>query len=57
MRFVRDAHGSIVSIADFPALAADFEKHGAMPVFQAISQVFIPPAQLCSFFSALAGRG
>jgi len=44
VRFVRDAHGSIVSIADFPALNAHFQKHEAMPVFQAVAQEFIPPA-------------
>jgi glutathione S-transferase len=44
LRFVRDAHGSIVSIADFRALSAHFAKLEAMPVFQAVSQEFIPPA-------------
>lgn len=44
LRFIRDAHSSVVSISDYPALTAHFEKHEAMPVFQTVSQEFIPPA-------------
>jgi hypothetical protein len=31
-------------MADYPALAGHSARHEAMPEFQAISQVFIPPA-------------
>jgi glutathione S-transferase len=44
LRFINDAHASVVSIADFPALAAHSSRHEAMPVFQTIAQKFIPPA-------------
>jgi glutathione S-transferase len=44
LRFINDAHASIISIADFPALAAHSSRHEAMPVFQTIAQKFIPPA-------------
>jgi glutathione S-transferase len=44
LRFIGDAHASVVSIADLPALAAHSKKHEAMPVFQTIAQRFIPPA-------------
>jgi glutathione S-transferase len=44
LRFINDAHASVISIADFPALAAHSRQHEAMPAFQAISQEFIPPA-------------
>lgn len=44
LRFINDAHASVVSIADFPALAADSAQLEAMPVFQTIAQEFIPPA-------------
>jgi glutathione S-transferase len=44
LRFVRDAHAGVVPLADYPALAAHFDKHEAMPVFQNVSQEFIPPA-------------
>jgi glutathione S-transferase len=44
LRFINDAHADVVSIADFPALAAHSRQHEAMPVFQAIAQEFIPPA-------------
>jgi glutathione S-transferase len=44
LRFINDAHASVISIADFPALAAHSRQHEAMPVFQTIAQKFIPPA-------------
>jgi glutathione S-transferase len=44
LRFINDCHGAVVSIADYPALKAHYEKHEAMPVFQTVSQEFIPPA-------------
>jgi glutathione S-transferase len=44
LRFINDAHKSVVSIADFPALAAHSRQHEAMPAFQQIQQEFIPPA-------------
>ena len=44
LRFINDAHAGVVSISDFPALAADSAKLEAMPVFQTIAQKFIPPA-------------
>ena len=44
LRFIGDAHPGVVAMADYPALAAHSARHEAMPVFQAISQVFIPPA-------------
>ena len=44
LRFINDAHASVISIADFPALAAHSRQHEAMPVFQTIAQRFIPPA-------------
>jgi glutathione S-transferase len=43
LRFIADAHPGLVSMADFPALGADAERLEALPVFQAISQPFIPP--------------
>jgi glutathione S-transferase len=44
LRFVTDAHPGLVAIAAFPALAAHAARLEALPVFQAISQPFIPPA-------------
>jgi glutathione S-transferase len=44
LRFIGDAHSGIVDMANFPALDAHSKKCEAMPVFQEISQVFIPPA-------------
>jgi glutathione S-transferase len=44
VRFVTDAHSELVSMADFPALKAAAARLEALPVFQAISQPFIPPA-------------
>jgi glutathione S-transferase len=44
MRHLKDSHAEIWAEAEIPALAAHCEKLEAMPVFQDISQVFIPPA-------------
>jgi glutathione S-transferase len=44
LRFIGDAHPGVVSMGEFPALAAHSARCEALPVFQAISQVFIPPA-------------
>jgi glutathione S-transferase len=44
MRHLKDSHPVIWAEAAKPALAAHCEKLEAMPVFQEISQVFIPPA-------------
>ncbi|MCV3207294.1 glutathione S-transferase family protein [Mesorhizobium sp. YC-39] len=44
LRFLGEAHPELVSLADFPALSAHAERMEALPVFQAISQPFIPPA-------------
>lgn len=42
-RFVSEAFGWLVSLTDYPALAAHCARAEALPVFQAISQEFIPP--------------
>ncbi|CAI2935555.1 glutathione S-transferase family protein [Aminobacter niigataensis] len=44
LRFINDAHQGLLNMVDFPALAADAARLEAMPVFQEISQEFIPPA-------------
>ena len=44
LRFIVDAHPGVVSMADYPALSAHAARCEALPVFQAISQQFIPPA-------------
>ena len=44
LRFIGDAHPGVVSMADYPALSAHFQRCEALPVFQTISQKFIPPA-------------
>jgi glutathione S-transferase len=44
MRHFKDSHPDIWAEAAIPALAAHCEKLEAKPVFQEISQVFIPPA-------------
>ena len=41
--FVAEAHPGLVSLADFPGLNAYAARLEALPVFQAIKQVFIPP--------------
>jgi len=42
--FVAEAHPGLISLADFPGLNAHAARLEALPVFQAIKQVFIPPA-------------
>ena len=44
LRFIGDAHAGLVAMAQFPALAAHAARLEALPVFQTISQPFIPPA-------------
>ena len=44
LRFIADAHAGLVAMAQFPALAAHAARLEALPVFQTISQPFIPPA-------------
>ena len=44
IRFVVEAHPGLVSPNDFPLLAADAARLEALPVFQSISQRFIPPS-------------
>ena len=44
LRFVGEAHPGLVSMAEFPALAAHAARLEALPVFQAMSQPFVPPA-------------
>lgn len=44
LRHMNDAHPGLVSMKGHPALKAHCERLEAMPVFQTISQAFIPPA-------------
>jgi glutathione S-transferase len=44
LRHLTESLPELVSMADFPALSAHAERLEALPVFQAISQPFIPPA-------------
>jgi glutathione S-transferase len=44
LRFAAEAHAGVIEMADYPALAAHATKLEALPVFQSISQPFIPPA-------------
>ena len=44
LRFIGDAHAGLISMEDFPSLARDAARLEATPVFQTISQRFIPPA-------------
>jgi len=44
LRHFVESHPGLVSMADFPALNAHAARLEALPVFQAISQPFIPPA-------------
>lgn len=44
LRFLNDVHSELVTISSYPHLSAHAEKLEALPVFQAISQPFIPPA-------------
>lgn len=43
LRFVADAHPSLLPLNEAPALAAHAKHLEALPVFQAIAQPFIPP--------------
>ena len=44
LRFIPEAHPGVISMTDYPALAAQSQRCEALPVFQAIAQKFIPPA-------------
>ena len=44
LRHFSEAHPGFVDMADYPALSAHAARMEATPVFQEISQVFIPPA-------------
>lgn len=44
VRHMRDSHPDLADLSPFPALAAHCARLEAMPVFQEISQPFIPPA-------------
>ncbi len=44
LRFVGEAHPGLVTMAEFPALAVHAARLEALPVFQAITQPFVPPA-------------
>jgi glutathione S-transferase len=44
LRFLNDAHGGLVEMADYPALRAHLARLEALPVFKEIAQPFIPPS-------------
>lgn len=44
LRFINDAHPGLVAMGEFPALNTLSSRLEAMPLFQEISQEFIPPA-------------
>lgn len=44
LRFVAEAHPGLVSLADYPALAAHASRLEALPAFQQIQQSFVAPA-------------
>jgi glutathione S-transferase len=44
LRFITDAIPELVAVADFPSLSAYAARLEALPVFQEISQPFIPPS-------------
>ncbi|HEV7321924.1 MAG TPA: glutathione S-transferase family protein [Ensifer sp.] len=44
LRFLSDVHPDLVAIENYPHLTSHAEKLEALPVFQSISQPFIPPA-------------
>jgi glutathione S-transferase len=44
LRHLTESHPGLVSMAGFPALAGAVARLEALPVFQKISQPFIPPA-------------
>lgn len=43
LRFVGEAHGDLVRLPDYPALAAHAARLEALPAFVSIQQPFIPP--------------
>ena len=43
-RFLSEAYAHLVSLTDYPALADHSARAEALPVFQAVSQPFIPPS-------------
>ena len=43
-RFLSEAYAPLVTLADYPALAAHCAAAEALPVFQAVSQRFVPPS-------------
>lgn len=45
LRHLNDSHPGLVDMAAYPALAAHAARLEAMPVFQSVSQPFIPPSQ------------
>jgi len=44
LRFLTEAHAGLVTLAYYPALQAHAARLEALPVFQAVSQPFIPPS-------------
>jgi glutathione S-transferase len=44
LRFVNDAHPGLLQMDSLPALKAHAARLEALPVFQAVSQIFIPPS-------------
>ena len=42
LRFTNEAHPSLISMGDFPALSAHAARLEALPVFKSISQPFTP---------------
>jgi glutathione S-transferase len=44
LRFVNDAHPGLLPMDKLPALKAHAARLEALPVFQAVSQMFIPPS-------------
>jgi glutathione S-transferase len=44
LRFIGAAHPGAITMTDYPALSAHAARCEALPVFQSIAQVFIPPA-------------
>jgi len=44
LRFLTEAHPGLVTMADYPALAAQAARLEALPAFRQIQQTFIPPA-------------
>jgi glutathione S-transferase len=44
LRFIAEAHAGLIPMTHYPALAAHAARLEALPAFQTISQLFIPPA-------------